>query len=189
MFSKVKFCPKNCNWTNLFHTKAVQNLPKFGIFGMKIYHLASPNRRCFVTLTVAAIGYFSLQEAAAGVEAVGGPFVVTSAAQLEDPVGLVWKQKDAAFLHPPEARTDLMPQLILVFRELEPILRSRVTTHSAVNFYNTATSLVRFGNKYVSPTFKKRACLLQHRLCSCEIRSRRGSMDRIKKPYDLHKCD
>jgi hypothetical protein len=28
-------------YTNLFHSEALQNLPKFGIFGLKIYHLAT----------------------------------------------------------------------------------------------------------------------------------------------------
>jgi hypothetical protein len=28
-------------YTNIFHLKALRNIPKFGIFGLKIYHLAT----------------------------------------------------------------------------------------------------------------------------------------------------
>jgi hypothetical protein len=28
-------------YTNIFHSKALQNIPKLGFFGMKIYHLAT----------------------------------------------------------------------------------------------------------------------------------------------------
>jgi hypothetical protein len=34
--------PKNIN---IFHCKTLQNLPKFGFFGLKIYHLATLAQR------------------------------------------------------------------------------------------------------------------------------------------------
>jgi hypothetical protein len=29
------------NYTNIFHYRALQNIPKFGVFGLKINHLAT----------------------------------------------------------------------------------------------------------------------------------------------------
>jgi hypothetical protein len=37
----LKIDQMTVKFTNIFHFKTLQNLPKFGLFGLKIYHLAT----------------------------------------------------------------------------------------------------------------------------------------------------